>query len=113
MPHPVSIRAAAATSRVPATMQRNFARARYAPCRAGSGSLHRAAPGIRSLTPPDLVLSTCSRHHLAVPAPQTSSSGRQPPFTENCCVEAGGQTDKQRSMSSLRTRKDFLKMMRS
>ena len=31
MPHPVSIRAAAATSRVPITMQRTFTRARYAP----------------------------------------------------------------------------------
>ena len=31
MPHPVSIRAAAATSRVRITMQRTFTRARYAP----------------------------------------------------------------------------------
>ena len=51
-----------------------------------------AAP---SLTPNPLVyttsrvLPTCFRHHIAVPAPWTSASGRQPPLTENCCLVPG------------------------
>ena len=64
-------------------MPHNFATDRYAPCRAGSGSLNRAPPAIRSIARLARSVPVPSPHLAGSPL-QTFSSGHQLPFTENC-----------------------------